>query len=72
MTDIAYRNLGDADKIKDCLDKIKTASHHLLSLINDVLDITFNLPPYTVCPKAIESVSPLIVRSTEERPLIGK
>ncbi len=40
MTDIAYRNLDNKEKLTDCLDKIKNASHHLLSLINDVLDMT--------------------------------
>lgn len=40
MTDIALRNLGDQPRVVDCLGKISTSSHHLLSLINDVLDIS--------------------------------
>lgn len=30
----------DPERIKDCLEKIDKASHHLLSLINDVLDMS--------------------------------
>lgn len=40
MTEIAKENLDDKERICDCLGKIETASHHLLSLINDVLDMT--------------------------------
>lgn len=40
MTDIAIRNMNDPDRLKDCLSKITSASHHLLSLINDVLDMS--------------------------------
>ena len=40
MTEIAKDNLNDTDRVRDCLGKIETASHHLLSLINDVLDMT--------------------------------
>ena len=40
MTDIAVRNLGDTGRVADCLDKITVSSKHLLSLINDVLDMS--------------------------------
>lgn len=40
MTEIAKSNVDDPERIRDCLSKIETASHHLLSLINDVLDMT--------------------------------
>ena len=40
VTTIAKGAIGDPVKIKDCLDKIDGASHHLLSLINDVLDMS--------------------------------
>lgn len=39
MTEIAMKNLYNTDKIKDCLKKISGTSRHLLSLINDVLDM---------------------------------
>lgn len=40
MTAIAKRNLDDRDRVLDCLDKIDLSSKHLLSLINDVLDMS--------------------------------
>ena len=40
MTEIAHRHLDDTVKIEDCLNKIDLTSHHLLSLINDVLDMS--------------------------------
>ena len=40
MVMIAQQNLNDFDKISDCLRKINLSSKHLLSLINDVLDMS--------------------------------
>lgn len=40
MTAIARANIENREKVKDCLDKISTASDHLLSLINEVLDMS--------------------------------
>ena len=40
MTAIASMNLGDSEKVKDCLCKVSASSKHLLSLINDVLDMS--------------------------------
>ncbi len=40
MTGIAMRNEGDQSKVMDCLGKISEASEHLLSLVNDVLDLS--------------------------------
>ncbi|MCM1320572.1 MAG: response regulator [Bacteroides sp.] len=40
MTDIAKKHTDDKEKLEDCLDKITLSSHHLLTLINDVLDIS--------------------------------
>ena len=39
FTNIASSHLGDEARVKDALDKIRTSSNHLLSLINDVLDM---------------------------------
>jgi len=39
MTQIARRT-DDLGKIKDCLDKIESSSHHLLGVLNDVLDMS--------------------------------
>ena len=40
MTAIAKANLNSPEKVEDCLDKINTSSRHLLSLINEVLDMS--------------------------------
>ncbi len=34
------RSSSDIEKIKDCLDKVEVSSAHLLSVINDILDIS--------------------------------
>ena len=59
MTAIAAAHLEDTRRVKDCLGKITVSSHHLMGLINDVLDMskiesgkvlltreTFNLPDF--------------------------
>ena len=40
MTTIAGTHLDDRNKMEDCLTKIAFSSRHLLSLINDVLDMS--------------------------------
>ena len=42
ITGMAYiaRNTDDLSRIHDCLDKVDAASHQLLGLINDILDIS--------------------------------
>lgn len=40
MTDIARRNLDNTQKVSDCLKKIVSCADHLMSLINDVLDMS--------------------------------
>ncbi len=40
MTAIAKANLNAPEKVRDCLDKIDTSNRHLLSLINEVLDMS--------------------------------
>lgn len=40
MTDIARSNIDDKEKMEECLNKITKSSRHLLSLINDVLDMS--------------------------------
>ena len=39
MTAIAANNLNDQERVADCLRKITESSNHLLSLINEVLDV---------------------------------
>ena len=40
MTAIAVAHLDDKERVQDCLQKITQASKHLLSLINEVLDMS--------------------------------
>lgn len=40
MTQIVQNNLNDPEKVKEGLNKIVSASDHLLGIINDVLDIS--------------------------------
>jgi signal transduction histidine kinase/AmiR/NasT family two-component response regulator len=40
MTQIAIKNRGNQERIDDCLSKISSAADHLLTLINDVLDMS--------------------------------
>lgn len=40
MTELARLSLGDKKKTEDCLNKIKLSSDYLLSLINDILDMS--------------------------------
>lgn len=40
MTEIALKNKKDEMRVEDCLNKIRLSGNHLLSLINDVLDMS--------------------------------
>jgi len=40
MTSIAQNHLDEKGRVQDCLNKIQTASTHLMGLINDVLDMS--------------------------------
>lgn len=40
MTSIAQSVVGDKKKVSECLDKIATSTQYLLSLINDILDMS--------------------------------
>ncbi len=40
MTDIALNYSDDSARVEDCLKKIRTASGHLMELINEVLDMS--------------------------------
>ena len=40
FTSLAASHLDDKEQVQDCLEKISVSSQHLLSLINDVLDMS--------------------------------
>lgn len=40
MTTLAMNNLKNKERVEDCLQKISISSRHLLSLVNDVLDVS--------------------------------
>ncbi|MCM1263245.1 MAG: ATP-binding protein [Butyrivibrio sp.] len=40
FTVIANSHIGNSEKVQDCLNKIAASSNHLLSLINDILDMS--------------------------------
>lgn len=40
MTSIGLSHIDEKSRVQDCLTKIKTASAHLMSLVNDVLDMS--------------------------------
>lgn len=40
FTDIAQKHIDDKDKVIDALGKVRMSSNHLLTLINDVLDMS--------------------------------
>lgn len=40
MTDIALKHMEDKAQVEECLKKIDGSSNHLLSLVNDVLDMS--------------------------------
>ncbi len=40
LTEIAERHVGEKDRAEECLSKITLSSHHLISLINDVLEMS--------------------------------
>ncbi len=40
MTEIAKSHLDDPEYVKSCLDKVSLSGNHLLTLVNDILDIS--------------------------------
>lgn len=40
MEDIATLNHGNQERITDCLEKITSSSRHILSLVNDALNLS--------------------------------
>ncbi len=40
FADMAKRHIDDRERVEDCLDKITLSSNHLVSLINDIVDVS--------------------------------
>ena len=73
MTEIAKQHLTEPDYIKDCLDKVSLAGNHLLTLINDILDIskvesgkmTLNPTPFSL-RESVEEMTAIVRQSAEQ------
>lgn len=77
MTEIAQGNMDDTECVKDCLGKISLASGHLLTLINDILDISkvesgnFALSPTVFSlTKSIENLINIIRSQANDKKII--
>lgn len=65
MTTLANANIDDTGRVSDCLQKISASSRHLLSLINDILDmskierakVTLNCVPFSVAELVDQAAS---------------
>jgi len=74
MTEIARKSIGDDGKVLDCLNKIKMSSDLLLSLINEVLDmsriesgrITLSLAPFSL-KACIDDTSAIMLTQTAKK-----
>lgn len=64
LTTIAEKNIGDDELVKENLRKISLASNHLLTLINDILDISkVESGKLSLCPQTfsiVETVENLV------------
>lgn len=65
MTNIALANLDNPPKVRACLDKITAASGHLLSLINEVLDMA-KIESGKLCLKEEEVHLPSLIANVLE------
>ncbi|MCI2048555.1 MAG: response regulator [Lachnospiraceae bacterium] len=77
MTAIARRSIEEPEQVKDCLNKIDLASRHLLTLINDILDISrvesgkLRLNPEKFpLPKAMQSLINMMYPDIREKHLV--
>lgn len=79
MTTLASSYLGDDERVAGCLDKIGISSRHLLSLINDILDmskiegaqISLNFTRVSL-PELMDQLSVMIRSQAEEAGLTLK
>ncbi len=76
MTEIAKQHLNDPAYVKECLDKVSLAGNHLLTLINDILDIskiesgrmTLDPVPFSL-KEAVDEMAAIVRQTAEENQL---
>ncbi len=76
MTALSIRHIDDIDYVKNCLAHVTNASGHLLSLINDILDmskiedekLTINKEPFEL-KNLVDSISSIVYPQTVQRKL---
>lgn len=74
FTNMAGKNIDNKTKLEECLGKVSTAGEHLLSLINDVLDMariesrkTEIIEAPVNIYRAVDSISPVIEEMAREK-----
>ncbi len=75
LTTIAEENINDTVRVRNCLKKITLASGHLLTLINDVLDIsqvesgrfTINPVQFSIAQSAQELINIMYPQAEEKK-----
>ena len=76
MTEIAKHHLDDSEYVEDCLNKVSISGKHLLTLINDILDIskvesgkmTLNPRPFSLHSN-VEEMADMVRHDAEEKQL---
>ncbi len=76
MTELALRHIDDKDYVKECLEKVSNAGSHLVTLINDILDISqvesgkmmLNPAPFSL-NRAVVNIENIFAPKVEEKNL---
>ena len=76
MTDIALKHIDDTEYVKKCLENVSSAGNHLITLINDILDISqvesgkmlLNPAPFSV-KNAVHRIENIFIPKVEEKKL---
>ena len=76
MTEIAKHHIDDPAYVRHCLDKVSMAGNHLLTLINDILDIskvesgkmTLNNTPFSL-KATVDELAAMVRQNAEDKGL---